>query len=333
MSQALNITDTSYAGEAASSMLLRPVATADTVAKGCINIQETKKEFHFPRLEVSNFLQKDSPTPTSKGSALVDGNRIYLETFQIYLEFDPQQFSQHWYANELNNQIIDRSLPQTVETALMFQLMAQNNLKIDSMIWRADKNYDPTSPTYVTPASRGADSNDSDLYYFNGLIKQALLDPTTITVPGAFTITATNSVTALTNTYNLIPKGLLNKFGAYGTKFLVSYRTMQLIEQNYNLVTPYKNGQFSEAGSRQFLGYEIVAIAGFPDNTIYACMASPNYNATNTFLVVNSKDDTSNVKIAPVQNFSDIWGLRAKMKMNVGLGFGDQGVLFTNITA
>jgi hypothetical protein len=333
MPQALQLNDTTYAGEAASWMLLRPVATADTVEKGCIHIAETKKQYHYPRLEITNWLQKDSPTPVSSGTITVDGNVITLNTFQIYLEFDPQQFSQHWYANELQNQIIDRSLPQTIETYLMKHLFEKNNQKVDGMIWRSRMNYDPTNPSYYTPASKGADTNDSDMYYFDGLLTQALSDANTIKVSSTYTLSATNSVAALQDTYNLVPIGLLNKFGAYGLKFLVSYRTMQLIEQNYNITTTFKNPDFSQTTPQFFLGYSIVPISGFPDNTIIACLASPDQSRTNTFLAVNSTDDQSQVKLAPTLNFSDIWGLRAKMKMNVGWGFTDQLVVFTTITA
>lgn len=333
MSQALQLNDTTYAGEAASWMLLRPVATADTVEKGCIHIAETKKQFHYPRLEITNWLQRDSPTPASSGTITVDGNVITLNTFQIYLEFDPQQFSQHWYANELQNQIIDRSLPATVETYLMKHLFEKNNQKVDGMIWRSRMAYDPTAVGNYTPASKGADVNDGDMYYFDGLLTQALSDANTIQVASPYTLTATNSVAALQLVYNQVPIGLLNKFGAYGLKFLVSYRTMQLIEQNYNITTTFKNPDFSQTTPQFFLGYSIVPISGFPDNTIIACLASPDHSRTNTFLAVNSTDDQSQVKLAPTLAFSDIWGLRAKMKMNVGWGFTDQLVVFTTITA
>lgn len=339
MSQALQLNDTTYAGEAASWMLLRPVATADTVEKGCIHIAETKKQYHYPRLEISNWLQKDSPTPQSAGTIQVDGNVINLNTFQIYLEFDPQQFSQHWYANELQNQILDRSLPATVESYLMKHLFEKNNLKIDSMIWRSRLNYDPTNSSYYTPTSKGADINDSDMFYFDGLLTQALADASTIKISGAQPLQATSAtasgyvITALQTVYNNVPIGLLNKYGAYGLKFLVSYRTMQLIEQAYNLVTTFKNPDFSQTTPQFFLGYQIVPIAGFPDNTIIACLASPDPSRTNTFLAVNSTDDSAQVKLAPTLAFSDIWGLRAKMKMNVGWGFTDQLVLYTTITA
>jgi len=339
MAQALQLNDTTYAGEAASWMLLRPVATADTVEKGCIHIAETRKQYHYPRLEITNWLQKDSPTPVSSGTITVDGNVITLNTFQIYLEFDPQQFSQHWYANELQNQIIDRSLPATVETYLMKHLFEKNNQKVDGMIWRSRLAYDPTNPGYYTPTSKGADANDSDMYYFDGLLTQALNDVNTISVPGAVALQATNPtasgyvITALQSVYNLVPIGLLNKFGAYGLKFLCSYRTMQLIEQAYNITTTFKNPDFSQATPQFFLNYQIVPISGFPDNTIIACLASPDQSRTNTFLAVNSTDDQSQVKLAPTLAFSDIWGLRAKMKMNVGWGFTDQLVVYTTITA
>jgi len=340
MSQnALQLNDTTYAGEAASWMLLRPVATADTVEKGCIHIAETKKQYHYPRLEISNWIQRDSPTPVSSGAITVDGNIITLETFQIYLEFDPQQFSQHWYADQLQDQILDRSLPVTVETYLMKHLFEKNNQKVDGMLWRSRKEYDPTNPNYYTPTSKGADANDSDMYYFDGLITQALNDANTIKIAGAGALQATTATAStyilnvFQTVYSNVPIGCLNKYGPYGLKFLVSYRTMQLMEQAYNITTTFKNGDYASAGQKAYLGYQVVPISGFPDNTVIACLASPDQNRSNTFLAVNSTDDQSQVKLAPTLAFSDIWGLRAKMKMNVGWGFTDQTVIWTTITA
>ena len=77
MPEALVIEDTTYAGEAASFLLTRPVVEMDTYQKGCISlIDGIKKQHTIDRLEVSNFIQDPAATPTSQGSIVIDYKQL-----------------------------------------------------------------------------------------------------------------------------------------------------------------------------------------------------------------------------------------------------------------
>ena len=74
MPEALVITDTTYAGEAAAQFITKPVVGMDTVQKGCIHVQDgIKKKYTIPRIDVSGFIQKRAATPISQGTITVDG--------------------------------------------------------------------------------------------------------------------------------------------------------------------------------------------------------------------------------------------------------------------
>ncbi len=242
--------------------------------------------------------------------------------------------SESWFANELQANLIDRKLPATVESYLMRQLFNRHNLYFEQLIWRGNTDY---ATGASTPASHGYASIDSGidqstLFPFDGLIKQALADASTITVPG-YVLSGTNSVAALSSVYEAVPKGLLNRTGPYGLKFLVNKSTLRLIHENYNITTIFKNPAFDGGEPTKFMSYELVALGGIPDNTIIAMLASPDPQNTNTFCAVNQIDEETKVKLAPKLANSDLWFIRGKVRAAVGLGFPDAMVIFTSITA
>lgn len=334
MAEALQINDLDYAGEASSYMLLRPVAKADTFEKGAIAIQETKKEYHYPRLEITKWIQRDSPTPVSSGNIVIDAVKTYLGTFQIYMEFNPQEFSIHWYSGQLQKEILDRTLPETVQSYLIRHLFDRNNLAVDTMVWQSRLANDPLSSSYVNPASVGYTNTDvADYFYFDGLITQAVNDANTITVStSASDFTAANILATLEKAYLAVPIGLLFKYGPMGLKFLMSLRTRQILEEAYNVTTTFKGENYYRPGVQLYKGYDMVSIAGFPDQTLIVCIANPDVSSSNTQLTVNSTGDQQQVKVAQLQNNSDLFFVKAKMKMATTWSFTDQLVLLTTIT-
>ncbi len=335
MAEALQIVDLDYAGEASSYMLLRPVAKADTFEKGAIAIQETKKEYHYPRLEISNWIQRDSPTPVSQGNITIDAVKVILGTFQIYMEFNPQDFAMHWYSGQLQKEILDRTLPDTVQSYLVRHLFDKNNLAVDTMIWQSRLINDPLNPNYAAPAASGYTNTDVvNYFYFDGLITQLVNDPNTINLAGytASAFTAANILNTLETAYLQVPIGQLFKYGPMGVKFLMSLRTRQILEEAYNITTQFKNENFYRPGVQLYKGYDMVSIAGFPDLTLIVTIANPDVSSSNTQLAVNSTGDQQQVKLAQLQANSDYFFVKAKMKMAPVWSFTDQAVLLTAIT-
>lgn len=335
MADSIQLIDQDYAGEASQYILLRPVAKADTFEKGAIAIQETKKEYHYPRLEITNWIQRDSPTPTSQGSIVIDAAKVFLGRFQIYMEFNPQDFAMHWYSGQLQKEIIDRTLPPTVQSYLVRHLFDKNNLAVDTMIWQSRLANDPTSSSYVNPASVGYTNTDvPNYFYFDGLITQLVNDPNTINLSGytASAFTSANILNTLEAAYLAVPIGQLFKYGAMGVKFIMSLRTRQVLEEAYNITTQFKNENFYRPGVQLYKGYDMVSIAGFPDNTLIVTIANPDVSSSNTQLAVNSTADQGEVKLQQLQNNSDLYFVKAKMAMAPTWSFTDQAVLITTIT-
>ncbi len=165
MAEALNIQDTSYAGTAASYMITRAVVGADTVQKGCIYVEDgIKKQRTIPRIEVSGFIQRRAATPVSQGNVTVDGRVLIPQDYMLYYEFNPRDYEQHWYAEQLSPTLLGRELPVTAENFMVMQTMKRLNEWNELAIWRSRMEFDPAGAA-VNPITKGLLATDGQYFY------------------------------------------------------------------------------------------------------------------------------------------------------------------------
>lgn len=342
MSEALNIMDTSWSGPAASYMITRAVVGADTIEKGCIYVEDgIRKKKTIPRIEVSNFMQKRTATPTSQGSVDVDGRVLTPQDLMLYYEFNPRDYEQHFYAEQLQPKLLGRELPVTAENFMMMQTMKRLNEFFENAIWRSRIDYDQDGAA-VDPTTVGDSASAASYFYFDGLIKKAIdgaSDPNypTIVVSNPKTLVAgtaggseENVGDAFQRCYQSVPKALLYKYGEGGLKFHVSYKTQQVYETWLTTTAVYKNNDYTEKGINRFKGYEIKPLAGMPDNTIVVCISKPDIDS-NLWLGINSTEDNQ-LQLMRLQNNSELFFVKGLFKMDTQVGFADQLVLYTTLS-
>lgn len=343
MSEALNIQDTSWSGPAASYMITRAVVAADTIEKGCIYVEDgIRKKKTIPRIEVSNFIQKRTATPTSQGSVDVDGRVLTPNDLMLYYEFNPRDYEQHFYAEQLQPKLLGRELPVTAENFMMMQTMKRLNEFFENAIWRSRVEYDPSGAA-VDPTTKGDGISAASYFYFDGLVKKALdaaSDPIypTKAVTSPLTLVAgtagmgeENIGDAFLRCYQLVPLALLYKYGEAGLKFHVSYKTQQIFEEWLTTSAIYKNNDFTEKGINRYKGYEIKPLAGMPDNTIVLCISKPDIDS-NLWLGINSTEDNQ-LQLMRLQNNSELFFVKGLFKMDTQIGFADQLVIYTTLVA
>jgi hypothetical protein len=330
MAEGLNIQDTTYSGSVASYMMTRAVVGADTIEKGGIMVQDgIRKKFNIPRVEISGFMQKRQATPVSKGNVNVDGKIIEPKDLMLYVELNPRDFEAHYYAEKQSPKLLTRELPQTAEAFIMMQQMKRLNEFFENAIHRSRIDFDP-SGNAVDPTSKGEVAGAVDYNYFDGLIKKALDDVNTIQVPTPIALTTANIRDKWTLALNLVPAALLFKYGKGGLKFLVSYADKLKYEEALRTDT-YKNIDSTESAIERFRGYDIVSCAGIPENTFYLCIARPD-NQSNLWLGINSTEDNQ-LQLSRLQNNSELFFIKGLFKMDTQIGFADQLVIYTTLTA
>lgn len=338
MAEALVIQDTSYAGEAATYFITRPVIDMDTVKKGCIHVQDgIKEKYTIPRIDVTNFIQRRAATPVSKGSIVVDGRALVPRDLMLYTEFNPRDYEAHWQAVNLGSKLLDRQLPPTAEEFTMLQVMKRLNEFFEVATWRSRIVFDPLVGN-VDPTSKGQVAGDAAYFYFDGLLTKLLNDAATVQVSSPLILVAgagdgshENIGAALMRAYSVVPPAILFKYGPAGTKIHISYATQQIYE-DFLTTQSFKNNDTTEKGINKYKGYDVVPLSGMPDNTIVICFSNPGIDS-NLWLGVNSVDDKEGLKLAQLQSNSELFYIKGLFKMDTQIGFPDFVVLYTNITA
>jgi hypothetical protein len=333
MPEALVITDQTYAGEAASYMITHAVVGADTIKKGCIYVEDgIKKQRTIPRVDVTNIMQKRSATPVTSGSISVDGKTLVVNDHMMYVEFNPRDFEQHWYAVQMNPKLLDAELPPTAENFVMLQVMKRLNEFFENGIWRSRKAYD-LDGTALDPTTKGAAASDATYMYWDGLIANGLNDANTIQVanPAALTGgTSGNIIDKFQLGYAAVPPALLFKYGTLGLKLFISYKDQQKYENTMQLLTTFKNQDTTQQGINRYNGYDVVPLAGLPENTYFWGMGLPDISS-NIWMGINSTEDNS-LMLQRVQNNSELWFIKGLFKTDVQFGFNEEMVMYSTIT-
>lgn len=332
MPEALVINDQSWSGYAASFMLTRPVVGADTIEKGCIMVQDDiRKQWTLPRIEVTNFIQKRAATPVSQGTVTVDSAVLAPKDLMLYYEFDPRDYEVHFYAEQLQPSLIDRELPPTAEEFMMMQTMKRLNEFFENAIWRSRIAYDPAGAN-VNPTSKNAAATDAAYLYFDGLIEKALASASTIQVGSPVALTSSNIISAgFQPAYLLVPPAQLYKYGPKGLKYNISYPDQQNYEFYMQTVTTFKNQDTSQSGINRYNGYDVVPLAGMPASTFFLGINKPDRDS-NLWLGINSMDDAK-LELKHLQPNSELFFVKGLFKMDTQIGFTDQEVVYTTITA
>lgn len=301
------ISDTTYAGEVASQFLVKAITGAETINGGHVYVKDgIKKKFTIPRydLDYEDLIQDRAATPTSKGEMNVDGKVLDPQDFMIYTEFNPRDFEDHWYATQLSPTLLDRSLPATVESVTVQEVMKRYMKYFNKAIWNNDTAL-------------------STIYkYWNGFIANAVADADVIDVSSPITLTSVNVAGEFARGYDLIPDALRYDFGM---KIFCSYKTYGLYEE-YQRAQTYKGIDVTREGIDMFRGKKVVKIADFPDDTFMMAKGMATQES-NLWVGMNSIADEG-LQLQRLQNNSELFFIKMLVKADVQIGWGNEVVLY-----
>lgn len=307
MAQGFVMNDTAFVGEAASSFIVKAITGNDTVQGGHVYVRDgIKKKFTIPRwnADYEDFIQDRAATPTSKGSFTVDGKVLDPQDYMIYTEFNPRDFEHHWFASQLNPELLDRGLPATVESVVIQEVLKRHDKYMNKALWN---NSTALSTIYK---------------YYDGFVKKAQDAVDTILVSSPVTLTVNNIQAEFQRGYDMIPIAL--RFDP-NTKIFCSYVTYDLYMQS-QIAQAYKGDDITQEGHDTFRGRKVVRIADFPDNCYFIAkgMATPE---SNMWIGLNSVDDAT-LELKQLQANSELWFIKMNMKVDVQIGWNNETVLY-----
>jgi len=330
---ALQINDTTYAGTFASYFWLPATFGMDTIQKGGVYVQDgIKKKHTIGRVDFANPLQPRQATPTTSGTFTVDGRVLEPLDVMLYTEFNPRDFEQHWMAEQLSPTLLARELPLTAENYMMQIGLNRMFEQIELGLWMGSTAYTATPGT----------SDNGQICFFDGFLKIMVSDAAVKKVASPFPLIAGASDSThynVVDAFNALlqlaatnKKALLSRPNRYQRlKFFVSINTEQIYHTFITTSQTFKGVNTTEQGINKFKGYEIVPLAGLPDDTILFCEGLDDVSS-NLYVGMNSTED-NNLQLMRLQNNSELFFLKGLMKFAVQYGFSDQAFLFTTLTA
>lgn len=304
-----DIQDTTYSGTAQQRFITAAITGADTVNGGHVYIKDNiKKKYTIPRYELGSIIQERVPTPTSsKGTQTIDAKVLDPQDYMIYFEFNPRDFEDHWYAEQLSPTLLTRGLPSTIESVVTMEAMKVHMKYFNSAIWNGDMSL----------------ASSNELSRFDGIITKAKADASVIDVASPTTLSKTNIVTEFEKGYQVIPAAL--KFDT-SMKYYVSYKTLDLYRQ-YQQEQTYKGVDVTSAGVYRYNGREVVGIADFPDDTYVIAKGMPN-TESNLWVGVNSFSDEG-LQLARLQANSELYFIKGLMKADTQIAWGKEFILYS----
>lgn len=307
MNDGFVISDTTYAGEAASQFIVKAITGADTINGGNVYVKDgIKKKFTIPRFDVDyeDLIQDRQATPQSKGTMNVTGQALTPADYMIYTEFNPRDYEDHWFATQLNETLIDRSLPYSVESVVVQEVLKRHAKFFNKILWTGD-----TTGTGIYK-------------YFDGFIKKAKNASDTNVVSSPVTLTVSNIQGEFLRGYNLIPAALRYD---KDMKYFCSYATYDLYAQS-QINQTYKGVDTTAEGVPTFKGRRVEKIADFPDNTFFIAKGKPGMDS-NLWVGLNSVADEG-LQLQRLQANSELYFIKMLMKADVQIGWNNETVYY-----
>ena len=303
------ISDTTYAGEAAGQFIVRAITGNDTVQGGHVYVKDgIKKKFTIPRWDADyeDLIQDRMATPVSKGEQVIDSRTLTPADYMIYMEFNPRDFEDHWYAQQLNPTLIDRTLPASVESVVIQEVLKRHDRYVNKMIWA------------------GSTATAGIYKYFDGFVKKATDDANTLDLAGSSILTTTlaaNILAEVQRIYDLIPASL--KYDP-SMKLFLSYDLYDAYAKAI-IAQTYKGADYQSMQlDLKYRGLSVVRIADFPAYKMMFAKGTSGMDS-NLWIGMNSVEDAK-LEMNKVQNNSELFYVKMLCKLDVQFGFTQEVV-------
>lgn len=326
---AFNIIDTTYSGTYTPFFIMRATYAMDTVQKGLASIVGgIKKKHTIGRMDYNNPLKPRQAVPiaTNTNPFTFDGRVIYPQSVDIYEEFNPRDFEENQVAEQLSQTILDRQVPQNLQSQLVQLVLNRAGEQYEKGLWQGSIDFSTvpdTDPRY-------------QIQFFDGFLKRMVNDSDII--PSSISpvaITASNILSILDDLITQVTienKALITDPKAKKRmRFVISPATANLYEQAITTGTTFKGNPFDIGYIAPWRGYKVECVAGMADNTVLFLRAINDQRVGNLYIGMNSMEDWQ-LKIMRTANANETFFIQGKFKWDVNYGWSEEIAMYTTLT-
>jgi hypothetical protein len=319
----LTITDQTYAGTVeASYMITKATFSMDTVKKGVVYVKDgIKKKHTIPKLTLDNLLQTPADEPVSNGTFEVTSVTLEPKQAMAYVRLNPNDFAEHFYAEQLSRTLLARELPVTAENVMMQLFLNKCFQAVERGMWVGSTSY--------TTGLTGSGAN-SQIKYFDGFIKKALVAGTYLAVGSPSAITSANIIAKLDAAIALLPTAILSDAMRFDkVKFILSPLDWQKFEQA-SLAFTNKGRDLNGLTIPNYRGFDIVVVAGLPENTFCLTKAFAGLES-NLWIGSNAMEDL-NIELAKWRSDSPLYFMKALFEFDTQIAEMTEFIMHTSLT-
>lgn len=316
----ITLTDTTYAGEAASQFIIRAMTDNVMVNGGHMYVKDgIKKQYTIPRWDITfeDFVQDVKATPTpGLEKQTVTGQQLITKEYMVYHEFNPRDYEDHWFAAQIQgNTLIESEAPATVESVIVSEVLKRNGAFVNKLAWN------------------GNTSLTTKMKYVDGFKTKATAASGTVKTGSTTTLTSSNIATEFQKGYAVIPTALkyaalANNNGTTNSrlKYFVSPTTFDLYCQ-YQIAQTNKGVDTTQIGVPKYRGIDVVPIPDLPNDYYMIAVGQPDMGS-NLWMGMNSTDDANNIQLAKLQANSELWFIKMLAKIDFQIGWNEETVTY-----
>lgn len=264
----MSFTTSNYAGTAAVPFVAPAILSADTIANGyCTVLDNVRYKTNLRKIS-GGTVESRTCTFGTNGSLDISDVALTLTELQVNEEICNHELARTWAAEQMRGNYA--AVPGDYEAFLAQYVASRVAEDIEKNIWSGKYNH-----------TDGSTSGTGVPVLFDSIMSLYTAGSGTheVAAAGAFTGNddgTTGVATHLAALVNALPDALV---GDADTKIYMSRKTFQLYFQF--LASGDNNPVLATQMAKFYLGYEIIAPAGFPDDTLLASRKDNLYFGTN----------------------------------------------------
>tara|TARA_R110000787_G_scaffold43672_3_gene106984 strand:- start:4742 stop:5716 length:975 start_codon:yes stop_codon:yes gene_type:complete len=264
MAQSLNINSSSYAGELALPYIAPAILAADSIANGYITVHENVKfTAVLKKLSAANDILDPAACDFSANAGDLDLDEVLLvpTELQVNQQICKKDFRSDWEAMQTGRSLIGDRLPPNFETFLLQFLAGKVSQGVEQAMWQGNFNA-------ATGAATGGIAT-----YFDG-IWHHIKDGNSSLATSVDFADAIDSADVLGRLDLVVSGGSVAVLNSSDSKIFVSRKTLYLIQRALGGVVttsgaaPTQGGILMGEVPTSYLGFQIIAPAGFPNDCI-----------------------------------------------------------------
>lgn len=302
-----------YAGEVLDAFKVLLATGNETADRGLINvIPEIRDRTTIPRMKADNLIRPRVATPdntTAEGSWDIDERLLQPSDIMVYHRFNPRNFEQFWKKWQPTGELVFRDLPPNVQVAFLEEVGKFTAGWMGRNVWQGD----PALPNAI-PYNN----------LMTGLITRALADADVIDVAAPVVISAGTVQASFASTYELVPAAVRNH---PNFRFFCGDAAAEFYIDAVHAQTN-KGNDFTQGAPLTYKGKTIERLVGFPDDTIFATHSSASRDSNIHMAVDWSESSMNALKIERVAADSEEFFIRADMKADTQISWGEECVLY-----